>query len=103
MKVSKALHWLKLNQVDYYDCEISEKNLASYPDDGPPVVADYYPSNSNKKNPESTSANDMDEEDGTSDSPCSFVVYGLTSENFFTTTMKTIKTIALGAVGHCFA
>jgi hypothetical protein len=69
LKVSKALHWLKLNQVDYYDCELSEKNLASYPDDGPPVVVDYYPSNSNK-NPESTSANDMDEEDGTSESPC---------------------------------
>ena len=45
LKVSKALHWLKLNHVDYYDCEISEKNLASYPEDGPPVVIDYYPSN----------------------------------------------------------
>src|ERR1700692_2089184 len=32
------------NQHDYYDCEISEKNLASYPEDGPPVVVDYYPS-----------------------------------------------------------
>src|SRR6202790_3017625 len=44
LKVSKALHWLKLNHADYYDCEISEKNLASYPEDGPPVVVDYYPS-----------------------------------------------------------
>src|SRR6202046_5734060 len=26
LKVSKALHWLKLNHVDYYDCEISDKN-----------------------------------------------------------------------------
>ena len=48
LKVSNALHWLKLNHVDYYDCEISEKNLASYPEDGPPVVVDYYPSSSNK-------------------------------------------------------
>ena len=32
LKVSKALHWLKLNHVDYYDCEISDKNLASYPE-----------------------------------------------------------------------
>ena len=61
--------------------EISEKNLASYPNDGPPVVADYYPSNSNKI-PESTTANDMDEEDGTSESPCSFVVYGQLVKNF---------------------
>jgi hypothetical protein len=94
LKVSKALYWLKLNHIDYYDCEISEKNLASYPEDGPPVVVDYYPSNSNK-NPESTSVNDMDEEDGTSEGPCSFVVHGLTGEEFSTKTMKTIKTIAL--------
>jgi len=60
--VSKALYWLKLNHIDYYDCEISEKNLASYPEDGPPVVVDYYPSSS-ITNPESTSVNDMDGED----------------------------------------
>ena len=94
LKVSKALHWLKLNHADYYDCEISEKNLASYPEDGPPVVVDYYPSSSNK-NPESTSVNDMDEEEGTSEGPCSFVVHGLTGEEFSTKPMKTIKTLAL--------
>src|ERR1700674_1019970 len=71
-----------------------QKNLASYPEDGPPVVVDYYPSSSNK-NPESTSVNDMDEEEGTSEGPCSFVVHGLTGEEFSTKTMKTIKTIAL--------
>ena len=59
LKVSKALHWLKLNHVDYYDCEISEKNLASYPEDGPPVVVDYHPSSSDK-NPESTSVHDYE-------------------------------------------
>jgi hypothetical protein len=83
LKVSKALYWLKLNHIDYYDCEISEKNLASYPEDGPPVVVDYYPSSSNK-NPESTSVNDIDEEDGTSEGSCSFVVHGLTGEEFST-------------------
>jgi len=95
LKVSKALYWLKLNHIDYYDCEISEKNLASYPEDGPPVVVDYYPSLSTNKNPESTSVNDVDEEDGTSEGPCSFVVHGLTGEEISTKTMKTIKTIAL--------
>ena len=95
LKVSKALHWLKLNHVDYYDCEISEKNLASYPEDGPPVVVDYYISSSTNKNPESTSVNDVDEEDGTSEGPCSFAVHGLTGEEFSRKTMKTIKTIAL--------
>jgi hypothetical protein len=94
LKVSKALHWLKLNHVDYYDCEISDKNLASYPEEGPPVVVDYHPSSSNK-NPESTSVHDMEEEDGTTEGPCPFIVHGLTGEQFSTKTMKTIKTIAL--------
>jgi len=76
-KVSKALHWLKLNHVDYYDCEISEKNLASYPEDSPPVVVDYHPSISNK-NPESTSVHDVEEEDGTKEGLCPFVDHGLT-------------------------
>ena len=44
LMVSKAHCLLKLNYIDYYDCEISEKNLASYPEDGPPVVVGYYPS-----------------------------------------------------------
>jgi len=48
LKVTKALHWLKLNHIDYYDCEISDKNLASYPEEGPPVVVDYYSSSLNK-------------------------------------------------------
>jgi hypothetical protein len=121
----KALHWLKLNHVDYFDCEISDKNLASYPEEGPPVVVDYNPSNSNK-NPESTSVHDLEEEDGTTEGPCPFTVHGLTGEEFSTKTMKTIKAIplqhlisegkilAIGhaeipesiylwGVGHCFA
>src|ERR1700730_17402180 len=80
-KVLAALKWLKLNHVDYYDCEISEKNLASYPDDSPPVVVDYHQMTSNK-NPESTSLHDMDEEDGTEEGPCPFVVHGITGEEF---------------------
>lgn len=94
LKVSKALHWLKLNHVDYYDCEISARNLASYPEEGPPVVVDYHPSSFNK-NPESTSQHDMEEEDGTTEGPCPFIVHGLTGEEFSTKTMKTVKAIAL--------
>ena len=48
------------------------------------VVVDYYPSSSN-----------VDEEYGTSEGACSFVVHGLTGEGFSTQTMKTIKPIAL--------
>ena len=53
LKVSEALYLLKLNQVDYYDCEILEENLASYLEDGLSVVVGYYLLNSNK-NPEWT-------------------------------------------------
>ena len=94
LKVTKVLHWLKLNHIDYYDCSISEKNLASYPDEGPPVVVDYYTSDSNK-DPESTSIHDMEEEDGTTEGPCPFVVHGITGVELSTKTMKTIKAIAL--------
>jgi len=94
MKVSKALRWLKLNHIDYYDCSISERNLASYPDEGPPVVVDYYASNSNK-DPESTSIHDVEDEDGTTEGPCPFIVHGITGEELSTKTMKTIKAIAL--------
>ena len=73
----EALHWLKLNCVDYFDCEISDRNLVSYPEEGPPVVVDYHPSNSNK-NPESTSVHDIEEEDGTTEG--SLALQHLTSE-----------------------
>jgi hypothetical protein len=71
--VSKTLHWLKLNHVDYYDCEISEKKLASYPEEGPPVVVDYH-SSSSVKNPESTIVHDMEVEDGTTEGPSAFIM-----------------------------
>ena len=94
LKVFNALCWLKLNHVDYYDCEISDKNLASYPDEGPLVFVDYHPSSSNKF-PESTSVHDIEEEDGTTEGPCPFIVHGITGEELSTKTMKTIKAIAL--------
>ncbi|KIM76656.1 hypothetical protein PILCRDRAFT_12543 [Piloderma croceum F 1598] len=37
----------------------------------------------------------MEEEDGTTEGPCPFVVRGLTGEEFSTKTIKTIKAIAL--------
>jgi len=92
--VFAALKWLKLNHIDYYDCEISEKNLASYPDDSPPVVVDYHQMTSNK-NPESTSLHDIDEEDGTEEGPCPFVVHGITGEEFSTKSLKAVKALAL--------
>ena len=93
-KVSAALEWLKLNHSDYYDLEISYRNLNEYPEDSPPVIVDYHESATNK-NPESTAINDMDVEDGTESGPCPFVVHGLTGEEFSTKSLKAIKAIAL--------
>jgi hypothetical protein len=67
--------------------------LASYPE-GPSVVVNYHPSSSNK-NSESTSVHDMEEENGTTEGPCPFIVHGLTGEEFSTKTIKIIKAIAL--------
>ena len=63
-KVSKALEWLKLNHTDYADLEISYNNLASYPEDSPPVVINYQQSMT-KKIPDATSVHDMELENGT--------------------------------------
>jgi hypothetical protein len=40
--------------VDYFDLEISQMNLDTYPEDGPSVVVDYCQPESNK-DPEATS------------------------------------------------
>jgi hypothetical protein len=93
-KVSAALEWLKLNHCDYYDLEISYRNLSQYPEDGPPVVVDYHKSTTNK-DPESTAVNDIETEDGTETGLCPFVVHGLTGEEFSTKSLKAIKAIAL--------
>ncbi|KDR74557.1 hypothetical protein GALMADRAFT_47377, partial [Galerina marginata CBS 339.88] len=107
-KVAAALEWLKLNHQDYFDLEISYENLKAYPEDVPPVVIDYKESVSNK-NPESTAVNDMEDEIGTENGPCPFVVHGLTGEEYSTKSLKALKAIALKhltdnnkilAVGH---
>jgi hypothetical protein len=106
--VSKALNWLKLNHADYKDIEISYENLAQYPEDNPPVTIEFRHSEVNKY-PENTSVFDHEEEDGTQDGECPFVVHGLTGEHINTMTSSKLKGIALTylnnggkmlAVGH---
>ena len=107
-KVGNALEWLKLNHCDYYDLEISQRNLDSYPEGGPPVLVEYLSSVHNKAL-EATSVHDNEEEAGTSSGPCPFAVHGITGEEYSTKTLKALKAIAVGhlmkdgkilAVGH---
>ena len=106
--VANALEWLKLNHSDYSDIEISYDNLAQYSEHDPPVSVEYRKSLENKY-PENTSVFDDENEDGTVEGDCPFVVHGLTGENLDTMTNARLKGIALSylnnggkllAVGH---
>ena len=106
--VAKALEWLKLNHADYKDIDISYDNLAQYPEDDPPVTVEFCQSDTNTY-PENTSVFDNEQEDGTQDGECPFVVHGLTGENLDTMTSSKLKGIAMAylnnggkmlAVGH---
>ena len=92
--VANALQWLKLNHSDYADIDISETNLEEYPEDMPPISIEYRLSSSNKTL-EGTSVFDMDEEDGTDEGDCPFIVHGLTGENLTTMSTNAIKARAL--------
>jgi hypothetical protein len=85
---------LKLNHADYHDIEISNNNLDKYPQNGTPVVIDYRESVLNRDK-EAMSVYDNEEEEGVETGDCSFVVHGLTGEEFSEMTLETIKVRAL--------
>ena len=92
--ISAALEWLKINHSDYADVQISQENLKLYPEEGPPVIIDYRSSIINKQK-EATSVFDMEEEEGVHDGDCSFVVHGITGENFSTLGKDAARALAL--------
>ena len=94
LHVAKALEWLRLNHADYYDIGISKENLSQYPLCDAPVVIDYRQSIVNKDR-EATSVHDNGEEIGTTEGPCTFVVQGLTGEEYSTMPLEAIKAQAL--------
>ncbi|KAI0735632.1 hypothetical protein C8Q76DRAFT_601577, partial [Earliella scabrosa] len=79
-KVQAALEWLKLNHVDYADLNISYENLAGYPEDEPPVIVNFTQTTDSNKDPESTAVNNLEEDEGTDEGDCPFVVHGLTGQ-----------------------
>jgi hypothetical protein len=99
---------LPTSHADYSDLVISYENLCQYPEDGPPVSVEYRHSTSNKY-AENTSKFDDEEEDGTEEGNCPFVVHGLTGDNLDNMTTSKLKGIPLSylnnggkllAVGH---
>jgi hypothetical protein len=92
--VGCVLEWLKLNHSDYLDIDISYKNLAEYSEDGPPCSVEYKQMSSNQT-PEGTSVHDMDDEDGTDEGDCAYMVHRLTGQKLDTMTTNHIKALAL--------
>ena len=85
---------MKLNHSDYFDIGISQETLNQYPISDAPVVIDYQQSIINKEQ-EATSVHDNEEEIGTEEGPCTFVVEGLTGEQYSTMSLEAIKACAL--------
>ncbi|KAI0075441.1 hypothetical protein K474DRAFT_1599828, partial [Panus rudis PR-1116 ss-1] len=98
-KVAEALNWLKLNHIDYADLEISQKNLEAYSEDSPPVEVDFQLSHINKQ-AESSAVNDVEEDEGTAEGHCPFVVHGITGEKLDQLMQENPKKVRAMAVQH---
>ncbi|KAH7918707.1 hypothetical protein BV22DRAFT_993513, partial [Leucogyrophana mollusca] len=93
-KVASALEWLKLNHADYTDLFVDYDQLSRYPEDGPPVVVDYRYADTNKRQ-EATSVHDQEQNDGTDEGPCPFVVHGITGQEYNDLPLRSLKALAL--------
>ncbi|KDQ25071.1 hypothetical protein PLEOSDRAFT_1046949, partial [Pleurotus ostreatus PC15] len=93
-KVREALEWLILNHSDYTNILIDTDNLAEYDNDYPPVSVQYKGSDVTKFS-NTPAVNDMDEEDGTEEGECPFVMHGLTGSSMEDMTTNKLKTLAL--------
>ncbi|KAI0038884.1 hypothetical protein FA95DRAFT_1585401 [Auriscalpium vulgare] len=93
-KVAKALEWLKLNHYDYADLAISYENLEDYPEDMPPVIVDYRqpPLESDSEN---LAVQQDEDNDGTTEGQCPFVVHTLTGEQLDKKSGKERKVLAM--------
>ncbi|KZT03005.1 uncharacterized protein LAESUDRAFT_622771, partial [Laetiporus sulphureus 93-53] len=85
--VIAALRWLMLNHCDYADVSISEENLSQYPENEPPVTVLRRFSDGSTPS-EAMSVHEVDEERGTNDGPCPFVMHGLSAADVATMSYK---------------
>ena len=93
-KVMEALEWLKLNHRDYADLEIFYKNLSDYPEDVPPVVAEYRQRDTNKV-VEATSVHDTEVDDGTTTGICPLTVHGIMGEQYANASTQVLEVVAM--------
>ena len=79
-KVALALEWLKLNHTDYADLEICYDNLNAYPEDEPPIIVNFTKTTGSNQDSESTAVNNLEEDEGTEEGDCPFIVHRLTGK-----------------------
>jgi hypothetical protein len=97
-RVADALEWLKLNNEDYSDLEISQENLMSYALKDVPVVVDWKYTEKGEDHSiplEARSLDDKHLEHGTSSGECTFAVHGLTGAEYSGASMATIIGVAM--------
>ena len=70
------MEWLIRNHKDYWDVELDEEALSEYPACDMPFTFTYL-QNSNLRGPENVSVNDNEEEIGTTDRSCPYIIHGL--------------------------
>lgn len=79
--VVAALQWLQLNHSDYGDVVLSYDNLASYPENEPPVAVLHRPTDG-KLGGEMLAVYETSDDRGVETGPCPFAVHGLTGAEF---------------------
>jgi len=94
-KVAAALEWLKLNHLDYEDLNISYENLATYPEDEPPVCVDYRVPVMSKDAENLAVHESAEDEEGVVDGDCPFVVHALTGAQYENKTGKQLRALAM--------
>ncbi|KAF7426379.1 hypothetical protein PC9H_008747 [Pleurotus ostreatus] len=92
--IKDALDWLILNHSDYAQVTVSEENLAEYDDDDIPVTIQYKETLSAKTSG-TPAVNNMEEEDGTEEGECPFIMHGLTGTQMEEMSNSALKTLAL--------
>ena len=77
--VAEALTWLMANHTDYAGSMFSYTNLLTYSESEPPVCV-LHRTTDGLRTADTMAVFDSDEEEGTSEGPCDFIVHGLSAD-----------------------
>ncbi|KAJ3557162.1 hypothetical protein NM688_g1617 [Phlebia brevispora] len=89
-----ALTWLKDNNSQYNDVQLSYENLMTYPEDIPPVAVLYRHQDHPEVSP-GQAVNDNELDKGCTEGPCLFAVQGMTINEYADMSLMDRKNLAL--------